>query len=84
MLAAAPRANFQPISMSLRDTANTLTKSTRALKIDWERVQVHWDDRKSREFEETYIAALPDTMVATSQALRELDIILRKIRKDCE
>ena len=40
----------------------------------------YWTDVKSKEFEEKYIAPLPDAVTATSSIIDEIDKILTKIK----
>lgn len=65
-------------------TSAGLDDAVKQLNLAWQRTRQDWADVKSAQFEETYLEKLP---ALTSQArvhIEELDLLLRKIRKDCE
>jgi hypothetical protein len=70
--------------MSTKGSASNLVQAVKELTIEWQMTKDYWRDVKSMEFEKNYIAPLPDSMVRALSVMEELDIILRKVRKDCE
>ena len=70
--------------MSVKSTRGTINKAVRDLNVNWQQCKNYWNDVKSKEFEEKYIAPLPDAVTATSSIIDEIDKVLRKIKRDCE
>ena len=70
--------------MSVKSTRGTINKAVRDLNVNWQQCKNHWNDVKSKEFEEKYIAPLPDAVTATSSIIDEIDKVLNKIKRDCE
>lgn len=70
--------------MSTHVSASNLGQSVQDLKIQWQHTQTYWRDIKSREFEQRYLEHLPDLVMRAKTVIEEIDIILRKARKDCE
>ena len=70
--------------MSTKGSASNLVQAVKELSIEWQITKDYWRDVKSREFEENYIGPLPDYMIRALSVMEELDVILRKVRKDCE
>ncbi len=70
--------------MSTKGSASNLVQAVKDLSVEWQMTKDHWRDVKSAEFEAKYIAPLPDYMVRALGVMEELDVILRKVRKDCE
>lgn len=61
-----------------------LIQTARELSQQWHLTEAKWRDAKAQEFEKTYLEPLPVLVRKTGMAIDELEIILRKIRKDCE
>lgn len=61
-----------------------LIQNARELSERWHATKVHWHDAKALEFEKLYLEPLPGLISKTGAVMNELEIILRKIRKDCE
>ncbi len=57
---------------------------TRELRLQWLQTKDHWDDAKSREFEQTYLQELFASVDRSVSVIDELDKLITKIRKDCE
>ncbi|MEE2809012.1 MAG: hypothetical protein VYB73_06835 [Verrucomicrobiota bacterium] len=70
--------------MSVKSTRGTINKAVRDLNVNWQQCKNYWNDVKSKEFEEKYIAPLPDAVTATSSIIDEIDKVLSKIKRDCE
>ncbi len=70
--------------MSVRNSASNLARAGKDLAAEWEEVQQHWRDAKSREFAEEYLDELPDRITQAIAAMGEVESILKKVRDDCE
>ncbi len=70
--------------MSSRVGAEVLAQAAKELTLHWETTKDTWHDVKSREFEERFLSELPNLVASTSHVISEIDVILRKIRTDCE
>ncbi len=57
---------------------------TRELRLQWLQTKEHWDDAKSREFEQLYLQELFASVDRSVGVIDELDKLIAKIRKDCE
>ena len=70
--------------MSTQVSAANLNQSVQDIMMQWRHTQTYWRDVKSREFEHRFIEHLPDLVMKAKTVIEEIDIILRKARKDCE
>jgi hypothetical protein len=61
-----------------------LIQNARELSERWHATKLHWRDAKALEFEKLYLEPLPGLISKTGAVMNELEITLRKIRKDCE
>ncbi len=50
----------------------------------WHHLETKWNDSRSRQFYETYLSGLTDSVRSVSNHAGELEAILSKIRSDCE
>ena len=70
--------------MNTRAAAANLAQATKDLSIAWQEVRTYWRDTKSAEFESKYLDPLPGYVARAGSALEELDVLLRKVKADCE
>ena len=70
--------------MNVSGSASNLVQAARQLTSDWQQIKVTWHDVKSNEFEHHYIDALPGHVERTAAVLEELNLLLRKVRSECE
>lgn len=70
--------------MSARVGASNLEEAVRELAANWQQTRNYWRDQKALEFERTYLEKLPHTITRAKQIMEEMDILLRKVRHDCE
>lgn len=70
--------------MSTRVSAANLSQSVQDIMIQWRHTTTYWRDAKSREFELRFVEHLPDLVMKAKTVIEEIDMILRKARKDCE
>ena len=57
---------------------------TKELLKRWQQTRECWMDAKAREFEERYLLELESTVRSATNAISNLESILRKVRSDCE
>jgi hypothetical protein len=70
--------------MNLSGSKALLTDSTRELLTRWHQTRASWNDRKAREFEETWIDGLAETLSHAVRVIDELEKLLGKVHADCE
>ena len=70
--------------MSSRVNASILGEATKMLQTEWQQTRATWTDAKSLEFEKTYLEPLPGLVAQASNAVEELNVLLSKLRHDCE
>lgn len=70
--------------MSARVGASNLEEAVKELSLHWDRTRNSWRDAKAIEFERTYLEKLPHIVMRAKTIMEEADLLLRKIRTDCE
>ncbi|MFZ4765266.1 MAG: hypothetical protein ACOYMN_09970 [Roseimicrobium sp.] len=70
--------------MSSRVSAALLIESAKKLQAEWEHVRSVWTDAKSLEFEKHYLDELPGLIAQAGAAVDEINLLLAKVRRDCE
>ena len=70
--------------MSARVGATNLEEAVRELARHWQQTRQYWRDQKAMEFEKTYLEKLPNAIVRAKQIMEEMDLLLRRVKKDCE
>ncbi len=70
--------------MSTQGSASNLALATRMLNLEWEKTKTYWRDAKSQEFEHRYLEDLPGLVAAAISAMEEVELLLNKVRSDCE
>lgn len=70
--------------MSTKGSASNLVQAAKELSNSWQRTQAHWRDAKSQEFEQNYLADLPAHVARATTVIAEIDLLLRKVRSECE
>lgn len=63
---------------------NRLAGLTNNLRAEWEQTKHHWNDAKSREFEQRFLTDLFSSVNQTINHIESLERVLAKIRQDCE
>lgn len=59
-------------------------RATRDLMASWHETKASWQDAKSREFEEQYLADLMASVERTMPVFDKIEKLLGKAREDCE
>lgn len=70
--------------MSARESSTNLVQALKELSLRWQETKEHWRDVKSEQFEREYLEALPDHVQRTMGVMQEIDVLLKRIRSDCE
>jgi hypothetical protein len=70
--------------MSTQGSASNLAQALRLLNLEWEKAKTHWRDVKSQEFEHKYLEDLPAQVAAAINAMEEAEVLIKKVRSDCE
>jgi hypothetical protein len=70
--------------MSLAGGKAALAESTKEILARWQQTRETWRDLKAAEFEEAWLAELPDRVAAALRVIEELDQLLARIHADCE
>ena len=70
--------------MSTRESGANLVQALKELSLRWQETKVHWHDIKSQQFEREYLEDLPDHVQRTMGVMQEIDVLLKRIRNDCE
>lgn len=58
--------------------------ATREILVAWDRSADQWRDSQSQYFQKTWIEPVPEVAVQAREAMTQLEILLRKIKNDCE
>jgi len=70
--------------MSVNTAFGQLEHARKSLATQWDETRVAWTDETARRFEEEFMAPLMIRVRQLEQALSQLDVALRKMRRDCE
>ena len=70
--------------MSASGSAAGLAQALKELTLHWQETKAHWRDVKAQQFEKDYLEELPHLVARGSNAIEELEALLRKVRTDCE
>ncbi len=70
--------------MSLSGNRTRLAALTKELVLHWENTKNSWRDSRSEEFERQYLQELFANVDRTIMVIERLDLLLNKVRKDCE
>ena len=70
--------------MSTKGNASALIQAVKDLNNEWQETKTYWHDVKSQEFERKYLEDLPGHVARATAVMEELDVLLRKVRSDCE
>jgi len=70
--------------MSTSASGARLTALTKELLNRWQQTRESWMDTKAREFDERYMLDLQSMVKSATTSMANLEIVLRKLRSDCE
>jgi len=70
--------------MSSKGSGSNLAQAVKDLSSAWEQTKSSWHDVKSQEFERNYIEILPGHVTQAMTVIEEIDLLLKKVRSDCE
>jgi hypothetical protein len=70
--------------MSAKESGANLVQALKELNLKWGETQAHWHDIKSQQFEREYLEDLPDHVQRTMSVMQEIDVLLKRVRSECE
>jgi hypothetical protein len=70
--------------MNLGATRSRLAAVTQELSLKWRETKNYWKDARSLEFEHRYIEELAIRVDKAVTVIEKLDVLLTKVKKDCE
>jgi hypothetical protein len=70
--------------MSAKESGANLVQALKELSLKWQETKAHWHDVKSQQFEREYLEDLPDHVQRTMSVMQEIDVLLKKVKSDCE
>jgi hypothetical protein len=70
--------------MNIAGSANNLQEATKKLLAAWEQTRTYWRDVKSEEFAARFLEHLPNDAGRAVSVMEEIDLLLKKVRRDCE
>ena len=70
--------------MNTRASAANLVQAVKDLSFEWNQTKSYWHDVKSQQFERDYLEQIADYTGRARVAMEEIDVLLRKVRSDCE
>lgn len=70
--------------MSARISASNLAQAAQELMVEWQQTKGYWRDVKALEFEHNYIDVLPDLLTKANAVMSAAEVLIRKVRSDCE
>ena len=70
--------------MNAAGSAASLVQAMKNLNLQWQETQASWHDVKSQEFEKRYLEPLPGHVASAISVMEEINMLLKKIRSDCE
>jgi hypothetical protein len=70
--------------MNLSGTNSNLAQALKELRLEWDLTRNDWRDAKAEEFAQRYLDQLPTQVARTVRAIQELELILKKVRSECE
>jgi hypothetical protein len=70
--------------MNLSGNRSRLAAITQELSRRWGETKTYWRDTKSQEFERKYMDELTAQVDKTVTVIEKLDVLLTRVRNDCE
>ncbi len=70
--------------MNLGATKSRLAAVTKEVWLKWGETRNYWKDAKSLEFQRRYIEELVVRVDKAVTVIEKLDVLLTKVKKDCE
>lgn len=70
--------------MNVRGCAGKLGLAAKDIRFHWEQTEAYWRDVKSAEFADKYVNVIPEHVARARLAMEEIDLLIKKVRSDCE
>lgn len=64
--------------------SNQLLALTKDLLLSWEKTRSEWKDDKAASFEQSYLKELEPSVNRAVHGMEKLNLLLKKVRNDCE
>ena len=69
--------------MSIESSRTRLQASIKELLLKWDKANAYWDDKVSRDFEETVLNPLEPKIRITMEAMEEMSGLLQRLKREC-
>ena len=69
--------------MSIESSRTRLQASIKELMLKWDKANAYWDDKVSRDFEETVLNPLEPKIRITMEAMEEMSGLLQRLKREC-
>jgi hypothetical protein len=70
--------------MSVRSAFGQLEHARKGLLAQWETTRLSWNDENARRFDRDVMEPLMIQIQQMEEALNRLDVVLRRVQRDCE
>ncbi len=60
-----------------------LEHALKAIRVQWELVQEHWNDQVRHDFEKNFMSPLESRASAAIRGMDQIAEVLKKVRQDC-
>lgn len=70
--------------MGVYEGRGTLGKAMKQLQQHWAETKMSWDDVRSREFEQRFLAPLEMDLKNALSAMDQAAVLLARIRQECQ
>ena len=70
--------------MSAKESGANLIQALKELNLKWTEARSHWHDQKALQFQRDYLEELPDHVQRTMGVMQEIDVLLKRVRSECE
>ena len=70
--------------MNISGNGKMLVTATKDLSLRWAETREAWQDARSREFEQKFLAELMASVERAAPVFDDLDKVISKVRSDCE
>jgi hypothetical protein len=70
--------------MSAKESGANLIQALKELNLKWTEARAHWHDIKAQQFQRDYLEDLPDHVQRTMGVMQEIDVLLKRVRSECE
>jgi len=69
---------------NIHGCASNLHEAVKNLLVAWEQTRNSWRDVKSQQFEQRFLETLPNDAARAVSVMGEIELLIKKVRRDCE